>query len=70
MVALYVDGSKRVFSTEAETVAEALGRTGTKLGSKDLVEPVGTTRITGDLVTPKSREIVTALLAAPNVSLS
>jgi uncharacterized protein YabE (DUF348 family) len=39
MVSLYVDGQVRLFSTNATTVAEVLGRAAVKLGPGDLTEP-------------------------------
>lgn len=45
MVSLYADGQKRVFSTDAATVGELLGRSNVKLGSGDLVEPALSTVI-------------------------
>jgi len=45
MVSLYADGQKRVFSTDAATVGELLGRSSVKLGSGDIVEPAASTVI-------------------------
>jgi uncharacterized protein YabE (DUF348 family) len=45
MVSLYADGQKRVFSTDAATVGELLGRSNVKLGSGDVVEPAASTSI-------------------------
>lgn len=45
MVSLYADGQKRVFSTDAVTVGELLGRSSVKLGSGDIVEPSSSTVI-------------------------
>jgi uncharacterized protein YabE (DUF348 family) len=48
MVSLYVDGSKRLFSTNAQTVAQVLSRSQVTLGKNDLVEPAAGTKITTD----------------------
>ena len=44
-MSLYVDGQKRVFSTDATTVGVLLGRSSVKLGSGDVVEPALSTAI-------------------------
>lgn len=49
MVSIYADGQKRVFSTDAATVGELLGRTNVKLGSGDSVEPSASTAITAGI---------------------
>ncbi len=59
MVSLYVDGSKRVFATTADTVGQVLDRSGVKLGTGDLVEPAA------DTVVPKSFFNVNVYRARP-----
>lgn len=49
MVSIYADGQKRVFSTDAATVGELLGRTNVVLGSGDSVEPTASTVITAGI---------------------
>lgn len=39
VVSLYVDGTKKIFTTDAQTVGDVLSRAGTKLEAGDLVEP-------------------------------
>jgi uncharacterized protein YabE (DUF348 family) len=48
IVALYVDGQKRVVSTEAGTVGDLLSRVHVQLNTGDLVEPSSKTLINGD----------------------
>lgn len=45
VVSLYVDGQKRIFSTDATTVAEVLSTNGVTLERDDLVEPGSATRV-------------------------
>ncbi|MEO7617873.1 MAG: ubiquitin-like domain-containing protein, partial [Candidatus Saccharibacteria bacterium] len=46
VVSLYVDGTKKVFTTNATTVADVLSRGGIKLSKGDLVEPALVTPVT------------------------
>lgn len=46
MVSLYVDGEKRLFSTDASTVQDVLDRSHVVLAKADLVEPSADTKIT------------------------
>ena len=46
VVSLYADGTKKVFTTNATTVGDVLGRAGIKLSAGDLVEPTFSTPIT------------------------
>lgn len=48
MVSLYVDGTKKLFSTNATTVAEVLSRSNVTLGKNDLVEPGSQTKLNSD----------------------
>jgi uncharacterized protein YabE (DUF348 family) len=45
MVSLYVDGSRRLFSTNSQNVGDVLKHAGVKLGSGDIVEPAAATSI-------------------------
>lgn len=45
IVSLYVDGEKRIVTTDAPSVGEVLRRTGIKLSQGDLVEPGGSTKL-------------------------
>lgn len=45
IVSLYVDGTKRIFSTDATTVGDVLAHSGVKLQTGDLVEPVVSTTV-------------------------
>lgn len=45
VVSLYSDGQKRIFTTDASTVGDLLGRTNIVLGPHDLVEPAASTPI-------------------------
>ena len=45
VVSLYVDGEKRVMTTDAATVSDVLSRSGVNLGTDDLVEPASGTVI-------------------------
>ena len=48
MVSLYVDGQKRLFSTDATNVGDVLSRAHVTLGQGDLVEPAAGTTVSGD----------------------
>ncbi len=45
VVSVYFDGDKRVISTDANTVGEAINRAGVDLGPDDLVEPAADTKL-------------------------
>ncbi len=45
LVSLYVDGQKRVFTTQDKTVAEVLAHSGVVLEEGDRVEPMATTKV-------------------------
>ena len=45
MVSLYVDGSRRLFSTNSQDVGDVLKHAGVKLASGDIVEPAAATSI-------------------------
>ena len=46
VVSLYVDGAKKIFTTNATTVGDVLNRADIKLSSGDLVEPSASTLVT------------------------
>lgn len=46
MVSIYYDGTKKVFATEAPTVADAVALSGIEVAPDDLLEPKGNTSIT------------------------